>query len=136
MKQMKLAICMIAIILACLSATSCSSDGPGDNSAVVGTWYGDDYDHFYSNVKLTFNSDGTGSGSIERNGTYISVYRMAFTYKVKGSKVTTKGTRSNANSDGETSITDFNITFELSGNKLYVKDGDKWYKNAVTSFKK
>lgn len=117
---------------------SCSKDDEpgGDFSKVVGTWYGDDYDTFYSNVTISFNSDGTGSATMEHFGAFLTAYRASFTYKVKGNKVTTKGTMANANSDGETSTQDFNNEYELQGNKLVVKKGNNWYIDRVNSYKR
>ncbi len=130
---------LMAVVL-CFGMASCSDDdddgGSGAVSNVVGTWVGADYDTFYSNVTITFNSNGTGTATMERNGTYISIYRAQFTYKVKGNKVTTNGTMSNANSDGETSTQTFNNIYEISGNALKVVDGRTWYTERVKSYRK
>lgn len=132
-------IVMLMCVLMSLSLTACSSDDdgdPGDTSAVVGLWRGSDYDHFYSNVTIRFDSDGTGYATIEHVGAYVTVSRATFTYKVKGKKVTTKGVLSKANSDGETETRDFNNTYEISGNTLYVRSGEGWYTNVVKSYRK
>lgn len=128
---------MTAVMLTGL-ATSCSKDdepnGGGKNADVVGTWDGLDYDHFYRNVHITFNSDGTGSATLEHEGSYSSYYRAEFTYKVKGKKVTTQGVMGNANSSGEAGTMDFNNTYEVKGNVLYVVSGNNWYTNAVQTY--
>lgn len=132
-----LAVMLCALMSAAFTACGDDDDEPGgDTSKVQGTWYGEDYDHFYSNVTITFNSDGTGSATMERNGAYISVYRAQFTYKVKGNKVTTSGTMANANSDGETSTQDFNNTYDVAGTTLYVRSGNGWYTGVVRSYHK
>lgn len=109
-------------------------DEPEDRSQIVGTWYANDYDHFYSNITITFNNDGTGSATIEHHGSYTSIYRAQFTYKVKGIKVTTTGTIANANSNGDVSTQDFNNTYEIQGRWIYVKGGNSWYTNIVKSY--
>lgn len=131
-----LAVMLCALMSVAFTACGDDDDEPGDTSKVVGTWYGEDYDHFYSNVSITFNSDGTGSATMERNGAYLSVYRAQFTYKVKGNKVTTPGTMANANSDGETSTQDFNNTYDVAGTTLYVRSGNSWYTGNVRSYHK
>lgn len=138
MQSMKNIYSIIALLLMAIAAIfpSCSSDEPGDTSLVEGTWIGDDYDHFYSNVTITFNSDGTGTASIDHHGAYTAIYRGQFTYKVKGKTVTTKGTLGSANSDGETDTQDFNNKYEVQGNKLIVVSGNGWYTNCVRSYKK
>lgn len=128
-----IAFCCTTMFCACGGN---DDDGPGDNSEVVGSWVGDDYDHFYSNVTITFQSDGTGSASIDHSGAFSSTRRAYFTYKVKGNKVTTKGTLASANSDGESDTQDFNNTYELSGNTLQVKNGNAWYTSIVKSYRK
>lgn len=129
---------VIAVLICPFALTSCSDDD-GDSvssSNIVGTWVGDDYDTFYSNVTITFNSNGTGSATIERHGGYTSIYRGQFTYKLKGNKVTTKGTLANANSDGDTSTQSFNNTYQLNGSTLTVVSGNTWYTMRVKSYKK
>lgn len=127
----------LTVMIAMTNITACGdSDEPGNTSSVAGKWVGDDYDTFYSNVSITFNQDGTGTATMEHYGSYLSVYRASFTYKVKGNKVTTKGTISNGNSDGEANTQDFNNTYEVSGNKLYVKSGNNWYTSNVKSYRK
>lgn len=127
---------VISLLLFFVVFTSCNNDEPGDTSAVVGTWYGDDYDNFYSNVTITFKSDGTGSATIDHYGALTSIRRGEFTYKVKGKTVTTKGFLGKANSDGEADTQDFNNKYEIQGNKLIVVSGSNWYTNSVKSYKK
>lgn len=133
-----LPLMLFAVVAFCF--TACSEDNgddePGNNANVVGTWRGAEYDHFYSNVTITFNSDGSGSATIDHSGAYTSIRRAEFTYKVKGNKVTTKGVLGSANSDGETDTQDFNNTYEVSGNTLYVKSGNGWYTGVVQSYTK
>lgn len=129
----------IAVLFCFMIIPSCSSDEsdePGNTSAVVGTWVGDDYDEFYSNIAITFSSNGTGTASIDHHGAFTTVRRAQFTYKVKGNTVTTKGTMSSANSDGETDTSDFNNKYEVRGNKLIVISGSAWYMSNVSSYKK
>lgn len=136
---MWLLMVMSIAVLPVLTSSCGDDDGDepgGSKERVVGTWHGYDYDHFYSNVTITFNSDGTGSATIDHYGSYTSVRRAEFTYKVKGDKVTTKGVMGSANSDGEGDTQDFNNTYELSGNTLYVKSGNSWYTSAVQSYRK
>ena len=134
------ALFLVLTILACpFALTSCSDDDEGgsvSNSNVVGTWVGDDYDTFYSNVTITFNSNGTGTATIDRVGGYTSIRRGQFTYKVRGNTVTTTGTLAGANSDGDVSSQTFNNTYELNGNKLIVKSGNVWYTERVHSYRK
>lgn len=127
---------IIALLLVIAICPACSSDEPGDTSLVEGTWTGDDYDHFYSNVKITFKSDGTGTATIDHTGAFISIRKAQFTYKVKGKTVTTKGTLASGNSDGEADTQDFNNKYEVSGNKLKVVSGTKWYTNNVSSYRR
>lgn len=127
---------VIALLVCPFVLTSCGDDDGIGDSNVVGTWVGDDYNTFYSNVTITFNADGTGSATAEHVGAYVSAYRGQFTYKVKGRTITTNGILANANSDGETSTQSFNNTYELSGNKLVVKSGTNWYTENVHSYKK
>lgn len=117
--------------------TACSNDDDdlGDVSKVVGTWIADDYDHFYSNISITFNADGSGSFSMEHMGNFISVYRGTFTYKVKDNKVITDGVVGIANSDGESSTRSFSNTLEIRGNSLTVVS-DSWMYNFLKSLKK
>lgn len=139
MKKLQSIFALIFLTLAVI-LPSCSKDDEadfnGESANVVGTWRGDDYDHFYSNVTITFNSDGTGSATLDHQGSYISMYRAEFTYKVKGNTITTKGTLASANSDGETSTQDFNNKYEVDGNQLIVKSGNGWYTGVVNSYRK
>lgn len=139
MDKLKSLFAIMIIALLFVSLTSCGDDNddePGNNAAVVGTWVGNDYDTFYSNVYIRFNADGTGEAGIDHRGAYSSSYRAYFTYKVKGSKVTTTGEMASANSDGETSTQSFNNTYTVSGNRLTVESGSNWYKNAVSTYRK
>lgn len=130
------ALFLVLTILACPFALTSCSYGSLSNSNVVGTWVGDDYDKFYSNVTITFNSDGTGTATIDHVGVYTSIRRGQFTYKVKGNTVTTEGTLASANSDGETSSQTFNNTYELNENQLILRSGNAWYTNVVHSYRK
>lgn len=115
--------------------TGCGDDDEPENyEKVIGTWVGLDYDHFYHNVTITFNSDGTGSATLDHDGAYHSYRRAEFTYKIKGNKVTTNGSMGSANSDGETEVSEFNNTYEVKGNVLYVVGGSEWYMNNVQSY--
>lgn len=109
-------------------------ESAGGGADVVGTWEGLDYDTFYSNVYITFNSNGTGSATLDHEGAYSSYRRAEFTYKVNGNKVTTKGTMVSANSNGESSQSDCNVTFEVDGNILYVISGSGWLTGNVQSY--
>ncbi len=123
----------MAILPMSLAMTSCGDDDDDDddgvtnNSQIVGTWRALDYDHFYSNVTITFNSDGTGSATMNHEGAFISYKHAQFEYKMKGNKVTAKGSMAAANSDGDVDTYDFNVTYELSGSTLYVKSGSTWF---------
>lgn len=138
MKTFRMIGCLLVAVCMCLGMVSCGDDDGGSvgSPAVVGTWVGDDYDTFYSNVTITFNSNGTGTATMGRYGGYTSIYRGQFTYKVKGNKVTTKGTLANANSDGETSTQSFDNTYEVSGSTLKVVKGNTWYSSRVRSYRK
>lgn len=137
MKKFLFCIAALFCFIIIPSCSSDESDEPGNTSTVAGTWVGDDYDKFYSNVSITFTSNGTGTASIDHHGAYTSVRRAQFTYKVKGNTVTTKGTISSANSDGETDTSDFDIKYEVRGDKLVVISGSNgWYTNVVRSYKK
>ncbi len=138
MKTKKIFGYFVLTLCMCFGLTSCSlfDFGSGDNSIVVGTWVGDEYDTFYSNVTITFNSDGTGSATIDHNGGYSSATRAEFTYRVRGSKVTTNGFRVTTNSDGDVFNEEFNNTYEVEGSILKVVDGSSWYLGRVTSYKK
>lgn len=131
---------IFAVLLCMVMAStfsSCGDDEPGDTSAVVGTWYGDDYDHFYSSPTITFKSNGTGTAKLEHYGSYISVRIAEFTYKVKGSTVTCKGTIGSANSDGESGTGVFELTLQISGNRLIVKSGKAPFStDNIRSYKK
>ena len=140
MKKLHAIFALLFISLAVILPSCSKDDEPGGDSGnaadVVGTWRGDDYDHFYSGVSITFNSDGTGWAKLEHEGKYISMYRAEFTYKVKGKTVTTNGTLVSANSDGETNIQDFNNKYEVDGNQLIVKSGNGWYTGVVRTYRK
>lgn len=120
--------------------TSCSKDDDSESSSssvVVGTWYGDDYDHFYHNVSITFDSNGMGAATMDHSGAIITTCRAQFTYKVKGNTVTTSGTMASTSSaDGEVISNSFNNEYEVQGNKLIVKKGNNWYMNNVKSYRK
>jgi hypothetical protein len=129
-----LLVCTMVLFTACSSDDD--DDNPGNNAAVVGNWIGYDYDSMYSNVSITFNSDGTGDATIDYYHTYSSYRNATFTYKVKGNIVTTKGYMYKVDSHGETGTSEFNNTYEISGNYLYVKEGTNWYKLNVSSYRK
>lgn len=134
---MKNLLSLLTLLVLFTVLPACSNDDePGDTSAVVGMWYGDDYDHFYSPVTLKFNSDGTGSAVMDHHGTLDIVQRGNFTYKVKGKTVTIKGVLSCANSAGESDTKDFNNTYEIQGKKLIVTNGTNWYTTRVKSYKR
>lgn len=132
--QTAIAVALMLVMTATFTSCGDDDDEPGNTGLVAGTWYGNEYDHFYSNVSITFNSDGTGSATMDHNGSYHSAYRAEFTFKVDGNKVTTQGKMGSANSDGETNTQDFNNTYEVSGNTLYVRSGSAWYTNNVKSY--
>lgn len=130
----------LAAVVATAALTACGDDDddPLENTSIVGKWTGSDYDHFFHNVTITFNSNGTGTATIDHGygSGYTSRSYAEFTYKLKKNKVTTKGVLTKANSGGDVDTMDFNMTFELSGNTLYVVDGNSWYKSNVNSFTK
>lgn len=139
MKKFNLFFMSVLLLLGSSIVTSCSDDDdPGDTSLVVGTWVGDDYEHFYNNVTITFNPDGTGSATMDHSGTLYISSRAEFTYKVKGTSVVVSGKRVNASSanGGEVDTYDFNNKYEVQGNYLIVTDGDKWYMMNVKSYRR
>jgi hypothetical protein len=136
----RLSLILGLLVCAMVLFTACSSDddddNPGNNAAVVGNWIGYDYDSMYSNVSITFNSDGTGDATIDLVGAFSSYRNATFTYKVKGSTITTTGYMYQVTSHNETDTSEFNNTYEVIGNMLYVKDGNHWYKGRVSSYRK
>lgn len=137
MKNLKALFCTLLVIMSLVFA-SCSSDEPGgSNSNVVGNWVGLDYDTFYHNVFITFNSDGTGTAGLDHSGATYSSTRAYFTYKVKGNKVTTSGSFTTVNNDGDVYQDSFNCTFKVNGNVLTLESSESgWYSNNVKTFKK
>ena len=130
---MAVALCLFMAAM----VTACGKDDePGNTSKVEGTWVGDDYDSFYSNVRISFDSNGTGTATIDHYGAYSSSRVAYFTYKVKGNTVTTKGTMASANSDGDSDTQDFNNTYKIDGNILKVQKGNSWYTSSVRSYRR
>lgn len=131
-----LGVLFLSTIIVGCGGDNDGKDDPQDRSKVVGTWYGNDYDTFFSNVTITFNQDGTGTATIDHSGRIISISRAHFTYKVKGNVVTTSGTLVRSNSDGDTYTENFNNRYEIAGNYLNVIDGSNWYTASVQSYRK
>lgn len=97
--------------------TACSNDDLGGDSIpsdLLGTWYCDDGS---LHLHFTFYADGTGIGAADGKAT---TRKYAFSYGVKGKKITCKGAATYAEYDGEkyTENNNWSTTFTLNGSTL------------------
>ena len=110
MKTLRLIGTTLLMVVLCLNFTACGDDD--EENSIVGTWKSEVADSYGYTVAFTFNSDGSGIWEeFKDNKPQDS---EAFTYTVKGDKVTFTW------EDGEV----YTSTFSISDNRLTIKDNE------------